>query len=332
MAYSLPTFSNEAVSELYTLQYTESEFATIQEILTIGEALIPELELVVNYGIEHIDDFTDDNYNSAVSHALLMLSELRATSAFPTIEKFMRQSEEDIEFWLGDTNFTIMPRILAYCGSNAVDKLLAMFYDTSLTRTHKQYIGDALAWIGRLFPEKRERIVEIFHSYLRSDVHKPILPEQMQSRPYGGFPMAQNDEDFPVFICITLENLGYHELREDIEWFWAEGKAFPGITELSEIQKGFDEPSNVEKTELLSGEPLSAVYAWIDKTFYQVRNYSHKYRPNGVPGGLVKKDYTSTTLVRTEPKIGRNDPCPVDGVKKFKKCCGAKGHSTCQKM
>lgn len=332
MAYSLPTFSNEGISKLYTFKYGESEFATIQEILTIGEALITDLELVVNFGIEHIDDFADDNYNSAVSHALLMLSELRATSAFPTIEKFIRQSEEDIEFWLGDTNFTILPRILAYCGSNAVDELLAMFYDNSLTRTHKQYIGDALAWIGRLFPEKRERIVEIFHTYLRSDVHKPILPKQMQSRPYGGFPMAQNDEDFPVFICITLENLGYHELRKDIEWFWAEGKAFPGITELSEIQKGFDEPSNVDKTELLPGEPLSAIYEWIDKTFYQVHKYSHKYRPNGVPGGLVKKDYTSTTLVRTEPKIGRNDPCPVDGIKKFKKCCGAKGHSTCQKM
>ncbi len=332
MAYSFPTFSNEAVFKLYTLQYTNANFATIQEILTIGEALIPDLEAVVNFGIEHIGNFADDNYNSAVCHALLMLSELRATSAFPTIEKFMRQSEEDIEFWLGDTNFTIMPRILAYCGSDAVDELCAMFYDTTLTRTHQQYIGDALAWIGKLFPEKRERIVEIFHSYLRSDIHQPILPAQMQSEPYGGFPVTHNDEDFSTLICITLGTLGYHELRKDIEWFWAEWKAFPGITKLSDIQQDFDNPANVEKIELLSGEPLAAIYEWIDQTFYQVRNYSHKYRLDNIPGGLAKKDSTSTTLVWTEPKIGRNDPCPVDGIKKFKKCCGAKGHSTCQKM
>jgi len=27
-------------------------------------------------------------------------------------------------------------------------------------------------------------------------------------------------------------------------------------------------------------------------------------------------------VVRTEPKTGRNDPCPCDSGKKFKKCCG----------
>ena len=29
-----------------------------------------------------------------------------------------------------------------------------------------------------------------------------------------------------------------------------------------------------------------------------------------------------TPYVRTEPKIGRNDPCPCGSGKKYKKCCG----------
>ena len=29
------------------------------------------------------------------------------------------------------------------------------------------------------------------------------------------------------------------------------------------------------------------------------------------------------TVVRTTPKVGRNDPCPCGSGKKFKKCCGA---------
>lgn len=29
------------------------------------------------------------------------------------------------------------------------------------------------------------------------------------------------------------------------------------------------------------------------------------------------------TVVREEPKVGRNDPCPCGSGKKFKKCCGA---------
>ena len=31
-----------------------------------------------------------------------------------------------------------------------------------------------------------------------------------------------------------------------------------------------------------------------------------------------------TPIVREEPKVGRNDPCPCGSGKKFKKCCGAK--------
>lgn len=28
-------------------------------------------------------------------------------------------------------------------------------------------------------------------------------------------------------------------------------------------------------------------------------------------------------MVRTEPKVSRNDPCPCGSEKKYKKCCGA---------
>ncbi|AXL52439.1 hypothetical protein DSC91_005451 [Paraburkholderia caffeinilytica] len=31
----------------------------------------------------------------------------------------------------------------------------------------------------------------------------------------------------------------------------------------------------------------------------------------------------AATIQRTEPKVGRNDPCPCGSGKKFKKCCGA---------
>ncbi|MDG2412611.1 MAG: SEC-C metal-binding domain-containing protein [Halioglobus sp.] len=29
------------------------------------------------------------------------------------------------------------------------------------------------------------------------------------------------------------------------------------------------------------------------------------------------------TIVRSTPKVGRNDPCPCDSGRKYKKCCGA---------
>jgi uncharacterized protein len=32
---------------------------------------------------------------------------------------------------------------------------------------------------------------------------------------------------------------------------------------------------------------------------------------------------TAETYVRSEPKIGRNEPCPCGSGRKYKKCCGA---------
>lgn len=47
------------------------------------------------------------------------------------------------------------------------------------------------------------------------------------------------------------------------------------------------------------------------------------------PAGLFNNDFDddgpmfNTPVIRDGPKIGRNDPCPCDSGKKFKKCCGA---------
>lgn len=52
----------------------------------------------------------------------------------------------------------------------------------------------------------------------------------------------------------------------------------------------------------------------------------------GQPGGLVEDDFRfgreRAPAVRSGPKVGRNDPCPCDSGKKFKKCCGAADGAT----
>jgi hypothetical protein len=45
----------------------------------------------------------------------------------------------------------------------------------------------------------------------------------------------------------------------------------------------------------------------------------HVALPQGPPPA------TATTFRRSEPKVGRNDPCPCGSGKKFKKCCGRAG-------
>ena len=39
-------------------------------------------------------------------------------------------------------------------------------------------------------------------------------------------------------------------------------------------------------------------------------------------GNALKQEKTHTPIVNTEPKVGRNDPCPCGSNKKYKNCCG----------
>ena len=37
----------------------------------------------------------------------------------------------------------------------------------------------------------------------------------------------------------------------------------------------------------------------------------------------LSSEYATVPLQRTAPKVGRNESCPCDSGKKFKRCCGA---------
>jgi len=56
----------------------------------------------------------------------------------------------------------------------------------------------------------------------------------------------------------------------------------------------------------------SDTYIFSNPYDIHAQGLSHYY-PNNGP--------TATHSVRTEPKIGRNEPCPCNSGKKYKKCC-----------
>ncbi|MFY7997321.1 MAG: hypothetical protein ACOVSW_01840 [Candidatus Kapaibacteriota bacterium] len=338
LSFPLPTFNNEAVSELYTLSTNAADVARIREILALGEALIPDLERVLSFSDERQDDFAtteldEDAYNDAPLHALMMLAELRATSSFATGAHFLAD-EEVWEYWLGDTFFTVCERFYTYCGTSSIEEMKRVVEDRTLETLKRTMPAYGLGWIGVVFPEYRPSIVEFFRTYLRSDEHNVIeIPPEKEGK--HKFWVAKGNEDTSAMVSSQLAFQGYTELREEIESLWLSGKAFPGITTIESVRKDLENPlSSGNPIELLPIKSLEEVYDWIETPFRPNFDLIDELFPpepsDTIPQGLIKKDAHSTTLVRTEAKIGRNDPCPLDGKKKFKKCCGAKGHTTCQ--
>jgi hypothetical protein len=280
------------------------------------------------YVTNELDDELDDEFQDSLIHTFLLLAELRAVQAFPTILRFALSGYDCVHHWLGDTDFPIMPRAFLYCGTDSLPEMQAILMqnDASEDDVVSRFVGEAMVWMGVAFPERRNDIVQFFRSYLRSGTH-PVLtrPEKVDNA--FNIWLPERNEDRPTVICCSLAEAAYHELRDDIEEFWLAGKAFEDYTSIEDIRKDFDNPEvhTGIAFETLLIQPVEKTYDWIEQTFR---------RPKPIPPRkpleeLTPKSYSSTTLVRSEPKIGRNDPCPMGFEKKFKKCCGADGHTVC---
>jgi uncharacterized protein len=77
-----------------------------------------------------------------------------------------------------------------------------------------------------------------------------------------------------------------------------------------------DEASSDEATLMLDPSGREILADRIPASIAAIYRYWLPYRQ------AVHERRVATTAQRSEPKIGRNDPCPCGSGKKFKKCCG----------
>jgi SEC-C motif-containing protein len=94
---------------------------------------------------------------------------------------------------------------------------------------------------------------------------------------------------------------------------WAENSHWHGLEIIATRDGGTDDETG--QVEFIA----SYTYAGEDKQYHEVADFRRLdgvwYFTEGRPG--VKKP-----VVRSEPRTGRNDPCPCGSGKKFKRCCG----------
>jgi hypothetical protein len=62
---------------------------------------------------------------------------------------------------------------------------------------------------------------------------------------------------------------------------------------------------------------------WVDDATVFVKQYFYRSREKEKALRPQKSALPSETIFRSDPKIGRNAPCPCGSGKKYKKCCGA---------
>ena len=142
--------------------------------------------------------------------------------------------------------------------------------------------------------------------YIKGEKMPPTAEALMRSR-YTAYVI--NAVDYIIETCINegKDRVDYKQTKE-----WSEKSKWLGLRIISTEKGGFNDNEGIvefeasyERDRLKDLHHERAKFKKVgDKWFYE-------------EGNIVPK-----TIMRTGPKIGRNESCPCGSGKKYKQCCG----------
>jgi len=147
--------------------------------------------------------------------------------------------------------------------------------------------------------------------YISGAKNAPTAEALMRSR-YTAY--VEHEIDYIMDTCTHDEKdkIDYKQTKK-----WSESSKWLGLTILSTENGGItDNEGIVEFQALYETDGL--------------RENHHEKASFKKTGGrwLYDKGYMAPkTVVRTGPKVGRNDPCPCGSGRKYKHCCALKNHA-----
>ena len=132
--------------------------------------------------------------------------------------------------------------------------------------------------------------------------------EQLMRARYTAYTQINMD-----FIEKTHDPKTKSDIDIDASREWAESTKWVGLEIIETQEGGIDDERGTVK--------FKATFETEEGPQYH-QELSQFNKRNGTWFFTDAIDPTTQTFVRSEPKVGRNDPCPCGSGKKYKKCCG----------
>jgi hypothetical protein len=316
----LPTYPDEYLAELSPSKLTD--------ILIEGQDRVPRnvIDTCVRCGDAmteylrqlHEDDFLWlDNENEPEEiadgiwwlrlHAAMILGQIPSEQAGLLLVEFMRRmslkDDENLQDWLAgqwsalflNKPISVLPALRTLCEdrgmdwymrSNALDPLIA-----AASRQGGDALEQALAWLAKIAgDESEDREFRLNTAALLLHFPRPQYRQLLEE------------------LAALQSGWGIHFDRQSIEQAYA-GKYLPPEWERFKTPLKFYEPEAITQRQIRWREED-------EKERQLILSGNADY-----PNDPYDPYYYNEPYLRTEPKIGRNDPCPCGSGKKYKKCC-----------
>jgi hypothetical protein len=313
---SYPAFTHPRIQILYTEDLFIDE-DILRDILSLPrESLIDDLHLLLYDSINRFDYYQQETgsvmYEECqVLHALFLLAELKSERSGPVLLDVLRQSEEYLYFWLDD-----------FLTVDIWEMIYLFFYGQF--ETLNQFV--------------REREV---YTYAHTEVSVAVMQMALHNPAMKASAVAWYKSVFEYFIECNEKGI---DIGADLCGLYI-GDALslrdkslePLIEEM--YKREMPDPTIVGEWEI-ANEAMAKLAAEADTRDLTTDIYT-RYDDFQTEFAEMMDDSDNDDFflndeaddedyfpepqepyIRTEPKVGRNDPCPCGSGKKFKKCHG----------
>lgn len=287
----------------------------IREARQHRERMIPRLTQALKNAVAGVREEKKPAGNAHLL-ALYLLTEFKATEAFPALLEAISLPGDLAEDLFGDAVLDLPPRIFALFLGDQVEKIAAVVDDRSLDYSPRWLAANSYLYLVRDGRLDRGEAVQRLRRHLQEAI-------------------AHQDIKIITPLIMDLNTYAPVEAMDVIREAYQRGltDGFIALSDVaSSIAKG-DVPLRAElaRCKSLNVDTLEELCRWTSfKDKFNAGDDGEPPAPRQSTFAPRPVERSDRMRIAPEPpvpqaaRVGRNDPCPCGSGKKFKKCCGAR--------
>jgi hypothetical protein len=277
----------------------------VEEAIRRREEITPHLLRAIKEATEHARESKEDEAPFLPLYAMFLLAQFRDQRAYPLIIDLCRLPREILDGLLGDTITEGLKSIIASVCDGNIAPIKSLVEDSSID----EYVrGSALRSLSTLVHEgalARADVISYFAELFRGKIEK---------------------EYSHVWDVLASESVDLYAkaLADDIREAYESGMLCTGYMQPKEVDEAFAMQEETvlsrsrERCRGLIDDVVKEMHWW---HCFKPKKPSRMPPPDQIRAAAGQHD--PATVVRSEPKVSRNAPCPCGSGRKYKKCCGA---------
>jgi len=273
------------------------------------EEITPELLRVLEGSVDRAAELDAEGGYMAHLYAMFLLAQFRETRAYPLVVRFASLPGELLDSLCGDFITEDLGQVLASVSGGELQGIQSVIENEDADECARGAALSSLVTLVAAGQKSRDEIVSYFASL------------------YRGKLVRESSHVWDVLVSYSAD-LYPAELLDDIERAYQDGLVDAGFIGFDDVQRDLAMGKDRVLARLADDPHRRLVEDTVKEMGWWAcfRNDDKLRHAKSGDRTSAKADLhletASLQFKRTNPKTGRNEPCPCGSGKKYKRCCG----------